>query len=690
MVEKLNNKEHKLTEIYLSKLFISVLVLKIIFSFFFSSHYLTQYFTPFIKWFVQSGFKNPWDYFYSLNELKMFPYPTVMLWIMTFPVIIFNKLMSTDWKIISGVDLFVMRIPLLVFDIFMFNLFLKIFPTKKEMVLYTYWCSPIIFFINYIHGQLDLIPTAIFLYTIVLLLSRKYYISIIFLAIAAATKTHIFIFMPFIFLFLYKQRVGVLKLTLYFLSFLILYLLFISPYISSKAFVQMVFKAVEQQRIYQFSLPVSNTLSIVVCPIVIFLLFMKFASYKKLNKEILIMFAGIIFACLIIFVTPMPGWFVWSLPFLIYFYINNVDHSRAPFILYNLIYAIYFTFFFEKNYSYLSNFIDPVLFHNLAVSLLLSSVGFSAIWMYQSGVKRNEELKIKEKPLLIGIGGDSGSGKHTAYGILENLLGKDLCVPVFGDNFHKWERGDENWKVYTHLDPTSNKLHQEVESAVALKEGREIEIVHYDHNIGRFTNPHTVEPNKFVFFIGLHPFYLKIMRELIDIKIFMDPDERLRQFWKVERDVTKRGYEKEKVVEQIISRTKDSEKYIKPQKEFADLIIRYIPVSDIDINNLKRSAIPIKVRYELDNSINLEGLFSGLSKIKTLEVAHKHSDNLIHQELEINGSVSGKEIASLAFDLGLNFDELLVSSPGWLSDYDGITQLVFLLIYNNKMKAKRI
>ena len=690
MVKTLNNKEQKPNEIFFSKLFILVLILKIGFSFFFSSHYLTQYFTPFIKWFVQSGFRNPWDYFYSLNELKMFPYPTVMLWIMTSPVIIFNKLMANNWNIVSGIDLFVMRLPLLIFDIFMFNMFLKIFPTKKEMVLYTYWCSPIIFFINYIHGQLDLIPTTIFLYAILLLLNRKYYISIIFLAIAAATKTHIFIFMPFIFLFLYKQRPGVLKLALYLLSFLALYLLFISPYISSKAFVQMVFKAVEQQRIYQFSLPVSNTLSIVVCPIVIFLLFMKFSSYKKLNKEILMMFAGVVFACLVIFVTPMPGWFVWSLPFLIYFYINNVDHSKAPFILYNLIYAFYFTFFFEKSYTHLSNFIDPVLFHNLAVSLLLSSVGFSAIWMYQSGVKRNEELKIKEKPLLIGIGGDSGSGKHTTYEIFEKLLGKTSCVPVYGDNFHKWERGDENWKVYTHLDPTSNKLHQEVESAVALKEEREIELVHYNHDTGRFTNPQTVEPNKFVFFIGLHPFYLKSMREQIDIKIFMDTDERLRQFWKVGRDVIERGYQKEKVVEQINLRTKDSEKYIKPQKEFADLIIRYIPLSDIDLNNLKHADIPIKVKYELDNSINLENLLSGLSKIKTLEVTHKHSENLINQEIEVNGSVSEKEITSLAFDMGLNFDELLVSSPGWLSNHDGITQLVFLLIYNNKMKAKRI
>lgn len=675
--------------IFLSKIFLIVLVLKILCSYMFASHYLSELFTPFINWFVDSKFDNPWEYFYSINQFKMFPYPPVMLWIMAFPRICFDCFLSNDWRIATHLHFLIMRIPLLFFDISIFYLLLKIFPTKEKTVLYAYWVSPIIFYVNYIHGQLDIIPTAFFFYAIYFLTKKKYFYSVVLYALSAGCKNHIFVFLPFFLLFMYKQRMSIIRLAINFFLFIALYFLFVSPYIDSHAFREMVFNTIEQKRIYEFVLPVSNTLSIIVCPTIIFCLFMKFASFKKLNKEILLMFCGIVLACLVIFVTPMPGWFLWSLPFLIYFYINNYEYSRAPFLLYNLIYISYFLIFFERNIFSVINW-DKYLtqINNLALSLLLSSIGFITIWMYQCGIKRNEELKLKEKPLLIGIGGDSGTGKHSLYSVLEKLLGEAFSVPVFGDNFHKWERGNENWNVYTHLNPSSNKLHQEFNFAVALQEGRQIEIVEYDHKTGTFTNPKTVGSNKFIFFVGLHPFYLSGMRELIDIKIFMEPDENLRRYWKIKRDVLQRGYEQAKVMEQITLRSEDNIRFIKPQKDFADLIVKYLPLEEIDLNGLTQNEVKLKVKYQLDNSINLDNLLSNLSKITTLKVTPEHLDNLIQFEIEVEGEISASEVQQVAYSLGLNFDELLFHKPQWLSGYDGIAQLIFMLIYNYKMKVQ--
>ncbi len=672
------------------EIFIFVLFLKIIFSFLVASHYLKDLFTPFINWFVLSGFKNPWEYFYSIDKLKMFPYPTVMLWIMTIPRILFSPFLSNDWQIVSNLHLFVMRLPLLLFDLFLYRTFLKIFPTKKDLVLFVYWCSPIIFFINYIHGQLDIIPTAIFFYAISQLINKKYFRSIIFCALATATKSHILIFMPFIILFLYKQRIKVSTLALYMLSYFALYFLLISPYIFSEPFIQMVFRAEEQKRVYEFTVPISESLRIVVCPVMIFLLFMKFSSYKKLNNEILLMFSGIAFACFVIFVTPMPGWFIWSLPFLIYFYINNLEFSRAPFVIYNLVYILYFTLFFEKNYySCMGKLTDICLVNNIALSIILSSIGFTAVWMFQVGIRRNEELKIKEKPLLIGIGGDSSTGKHSLYELLKKLLGENFCVPVFGDNFHKWERGNENWKEYTHLNPYGNKLHQGIDVAVSLKEGNMVELSEYDHKTGKFTDPKAVESNKYVFFVGLHPFYLKRMRDLIDIKIFMNTDEQLRQFWKIQRDVAKRGYDKSKVIEQISSRADDRDKFILPQKSFADLVVNYCPLEEINLNEIdKDSEIKIKVKYILENSIDLDKLVHLLENVKSLLVYHNHMEDLTHQELHISGEIGENEVSNIFQELGLNADELLFQEPVWSDNYNGITQLIFMIIYNQKMKVK--
>jgi len=451
----------------------------------------------------------------------------------------------------------------------------------------------------------------------------------------------------------------------------------------------MVFKAAEQKRLYEFTIPISESLKIVVCPVVLFLLFMKFSSYKKLNNEILLMFGGIVFACFVIFVTPMPGWFLWSLPFLIYFHINNREFSLAPFAIYNLIYILYFTLFFEKDYSFLKKITDIDLVNNVALSVILSSIGFTAIWMYQSGIKRNEELKIKEKSLLVGIGGDSSSGKHSLYDALKTLLGETFCVPVYGDNFHKWERGNKNWENYTHLNPFGNKLHKNVDIAVSLKEGNMVEFSEYDHKTGQFTNPKTVESNKYVFFIGLHPFYLKKMRDLVDIKIFMNADEKLRQFWKIQRDVSKRGYDKSKVLEQISSRAEDRDKFILPQKNFADLMINYHPLQEINLNEIEKiKDLKIKVQYILENSVDLDKLVHLLEEVKSLLVYHNHVDDLTHQELHVSGEISKEEVFNIFQNLGLNSDELLLQTPVWFDNYNGINQLIFMIIYNQKMKAK--
>jgi len=667
-----------------SPLFLAAAAVKLAGSFFFGSEYLTSLFIPFVNRYVLSGFQNPWEFFYALGRTNMFPYPPLMLWIMSVPRILFSPLLPAAWETVTPFHLFVMRLPLLGFDLFLFYLLLKLFPVYQKRVTSIYWCSPIVYYINYVHGQLDIVPTAIVFAAIILLVRKKHLPAMVCLAAAAATKSHVFIALPFFVIYLYKERIKLWHQAAALGIFLAAYGLFISPYIASTAFREMVFNSPEQDKVFAFAIQLSDTLKLVICPTVIALLFMKFVSYKKLNREILFMFLGVTFACFVVFVPPMPGWFLWSLPFLIYFYVRNKEYSRAPFVLYNLIYMVYFLFFFEKKTT-IPGMTDAMV-DNLALSLLMSTVGFIAIWMFRLGIEKNEELKRLEAPLLIGIGGDSGSGKHTLYNILRVLVGRERCMPIFGDNFHKWERGNENWKVYSHLDPKGNKLHEEADNAIALREGKPIEMVHYDHDTGKFTDPQVIEPNKFVFFIGLHPFYLKRMRDLMQIKIFLATDESLRRYWKIRRDMLKRGYSKEKVLEQIEARVEDSAKYIQPQARFSDLIINVSTSEPIDPEHPPHGKIGLRTRYTMDNSVNLDRLVAELEKISTLEI--RHVNDIDKQELEVKGTVQPREIMRIAYNLELNFDELLVKTDRWNRNHKGVTQLVFLLIYNHKMEAR--
>lgn len=672
--------------IFLSPWFIFGLCLKVLLSWYFASDYMSRLFTPFVNWFVLSGFKNPWEFFLTVNR-SAFPYPPVMLTLMAVPRALFSPLLSSDWQTVTNLHLLVMRLPLLAFDVLLLFLLTRLLPTKQKKLLTIYWLSPIVIYINYIHGQLDIIPTAVFFGAILLTLNRNFTAAAVVAAIAAASKTHIFIAMPFMLVFLYRQRIGIRRILFNAAVFAATYAVLVLPAaLTSDAFRFMVFNSPEQEKLFSFSIRVSDTLSFIVCPMVVVLVFFKFISYKKLNRQIFIMFLGFVFAALVIFVPPMPGWFMWSLPFLIYFYVSNDDYSRAPFVFYNVIYSVYFIVFFENPHPVRILNLPPDLINNLALSVTMACVGYIALWMFRLGIERNEQLKLREEPFLIGIGGDSASGKHTVFKVLRELVGKDQSIPIFGDNFHKWERGNENWNVYTHLHPSGNRLHEEMEAAIALKDGKSIEIGEYNHSTGRFNETRLMESNKFVFFVGLHPFYLKKMRDLIPMKIFMDTDESLRRHWKIQRDMAKRGYDKKTVMSQIEARHADGEKYIKPQAQFADLTISMKPVEPITDTTPPDAEIPFEIHYTMVNSIPLERLLHELQKIPSIKAECIHDVDT--QTLRVNGEISAREIMQIAFNLGLNYDELLIKTNKWLKNYNGVTQLVFLILYNDRMGTK--
>ncbi|MDP1689415.1 MAG: hypothetical protein Q8L47_04815, partial [bacterium] len=156
-------------DILSSPLFFGVLIIKIISSFFFASNYLVDYVAKFVNYYFISGFQNPYEFFYKLGELQIFPYSRVMLWILSIPRIIFAPLLSTNYNLVSNLEIFIYRIPILLADIIIFIILSRWLKTKKDKVLIYYWCSPILFYINYIDGQLDVIPIMLLFVSLYLL-----------------------------------------------------------------------------------------------------------------------------------------------------------------------------------------------------------------------------------------------------------------------------------------------------------------------------------------------------------------------------------------------------------------------------------------------------------------------------------------------------------------------------------------
>ncbi len=152
---------------------------------------------------------------------------------------------------------------------------------------------------------------------------------------------------------------------------------------------------------------------------------------------------------------------------------------------------------------------------------------------------------------IISISGDSGSGKTTLLKVLNKLLGENNTLKLETDRYHKWERGDENYKKYTHLNPYANNLEKMSNDVFDLKIGNNIYAVDYDHTTGKFTQVEKIESSQCVILCGLHTLYIDKINDIIDLKIFMDTDRELIKKWKINRDMKERNHSLEKILKQI-------------------------------------------------------------------------------------------------------------------------------------------
>jgi len=175
---------------------------------------------------------------------------------------------------------------------------------------------------------------------------------------------------------------------------------------------------------------------------------------------------------------------------------------------------------------------------------------------------------------LVGIAGDSASGKSTfAKGIVQ-LFGEENVLSITLDNYHKFDRKERKDLGITPLNPLANDFDLIYEHLKSLKSDKSIMMPVYDHSNGTFDSPVKVEPKEIVVVEGLHPFYQKRIHQLFNITIFIDPAFEIRKEWKIKRDVEQRGYRYEDVIREIDLRLPDYRKYVEPQKRKAEIIIQ--------------------------------------------------------------------------------------------------------------------
>lgn len=194
---------------------------------------------------------------------------------------------------------------------------------------------------------------------------------------------------------------------------------------------------------------------------------------------------------------------------------------------------------------------------------------------------------MNNRPIILGIVGDSAAGKTTLTQGIAQVLGQENVTVICTDDYHRYDRRQRAELGISALHPDCNYVDIIEQHLNLLRNGQSILKPIYNHSTGEFDPPEYIKPSKYVIVEGLLGYSSRPMRDSYDVKVYLAPPESLRATWKIKRDTRKRGYTEEQVIEQLRQREPDSEAYIRPQRQWADVVVSFYPPSkESEQNNL--------------------------------------------------------------------------------------------------------
>jgi uridine kinase len=181
------------------------------------------------------------------------------------------------------------------------------------------------------------------------------------------------------------------------------------------------------------------------------------------------------------------------------------------------------------------------------------------------------------KRIIIGVAGGTGSGKTTVSEAILDRVGRDRIAYIQHDSYYKdrshiplEERANVN---FDHPDALESELL--AQHLKLLKEGHAVEVPLYDFTT-HTRKPETkqVEPRKVILVEGILIFADKALRNLMDIKIYVDTDADIRFIRRLQRDITERARTVESVIGQYMETVRPMHlEFVEPSKRYSNIII---------------------------------------------------------------------------------------------------------------------
>ena len=205
-------------------------------------------------------------------------------------------------------------------------------------------------------------------------------------------------------------------------------------------------------------------------------------------------------------------------------------------------------------------------------------------------------------PLVIGVAGGSGSGKSTVIRRIIETMGEEDLECIKHDSYYRDLKhlSLEERRTHNFDHPSSLETELLVRHLQALKEGYQVEVPVYDFTKHvRKEEKRVAQPKKIILLEGILVFNEKPLRELLDIKIFVDTDDDVRLLRRIRRDILERERSLESVLTQYEKFVRPMHlEFVEPSKRYADIIIPRGGENEVALDMVKAA-----IQEQLNNHI---------------------------------------------------------------------------------------
>lgn len=259
---------------------------------------------------------------------------------------------------------------------------------------------------------------------------------------------------------------------------------------------------------------------------------------------------------------------------------------------------------------------------------------------------------IRQRPMILGIAGDSAAGKTTLACGVATAFGEDRVSGLDLDSYHRYSRAERRARGITALHPDSNNLDLMEQHLRDLAAGETVLSPVYNHAVGDFAAPRQIAPAPLVIVEGLLALATPQLRRCYDLTLYLDPPEELRRRWKIRRDCARRGYTPAEVTSEMERRLPDAAEFIHPQRRWADLVLRFSALpgeNPDDDTRLGAQLIPRSGQAlpELDDLVARQG-----EGPPAIGLRARHDDGRLTEIIEIDGRVGAAQAMLVAAAIG--------------------------------------